>query len=61
MNKKNLLSKAEMKNILGGNRNDINDSCIPIGQACNEGLQCCSNNCVVVPNSKPTGKLCKPS
>lgn len=53
MKKKNLLSKAEMKHIIGGNNNQ---ACLTIGSVCNSNFQCCIGMCVLFPNK--TYRVC---
>jgi hypothetical protein len=52
-----MLSKDEMKNILGGLK-QIDDGCLILGASCNDSVQCCSNNCASDSSDPVTGKKC---
>ncbi|MBS1528770.1 MAG: hypothetical protein JSU01_00560 [Bacteroidetes bacterium] len=51
----NVLSKEEMKNIMAGS-----GTCLNLGEACNDNVQCCSNNCSA-DGGATTGKSCNQS
>lgn len=54
MNKKNLLSKAEMKKILGGN--ELPASC---NTSCNSGYYACCNDVIVFEGKGGASCLCR--
>ncbi|TCC91688.1 hypothetical protein EZ428_07985 [Pedobacter frigiditerrae] len=60
MKKMNLLSKAEMKRVLGGNEDlpvEEGFDCKKVGSACTGNVQCCSNVCKT-DGSATTGASC---
>lgn len=54
MKKENLLSKAEMRKVLGGS---LLATCLEVGSACTGNVQCCSNVCQTGSGST-TGAVC---
>lgn len=55
-----VLSKDEMKDILGGLKTSGN-GCLAIGASCNDDVQCCSVCCGPDSSSSSTGKSCQVS
>ena len=53
-----ILSADQLKTLMGG-LEEGSGGCRVLGLSCNQGVQCCSNNCAADSSDTVTGKTCQ--